>query len=252
MGPPHSPRRKQARDGPTPVRPLHIPGLWSNQQRHCHAEHSRLGTPSGMSCEGPHHHDVQDSSWSCWHRTTSYRHLQPEGPATPSSAYHTTLAYQRGFFPDGTRLWNALPNEVTEAESIDTLRNGSPSFASNVEIAPAPCKYLLKLCTCTCSLELSTHSATHTHSTRYPRRVLYYTGRKKENPFPAHADGGGGPMEGFSRHSSSSLLARLQAKLVLGQAAANVKIRGRILFAVRGCETILFSTWWYKTSLQTY
>ena len=38
------------------------------------------------------------------------------------------------------------------------------------------------------------------------------------------------------------LLARFQAKLVLGQAAANVKIRGRILFAVRGCETILFST----------
>ena len=39
-------------------------------------------------------------------------------------------------------------------------------------------------------------------------------------------------------------LARFQAKLVLalGQAAANVKIRGRILFAVRGCETILFST----------
>ena len=47
-------------------------------------------------------------------------------------------------------------------------------------------------------------------------------------------------------------LARFQAKLVLGQAAANVKIRGRILFAVRGCETILFCTWWYKTSLQTY
>ena len=37
-------------------------------------------------------------------------------------------------------------------------------------------------------------------------------------------------------------LARFQAKLVLGQAAANVKIRGRILFAVRGCETILFCT----------
>ena len=38
------------------------------------------------------------------------------------------------------------------------------------------------------------------------------------------------------------VVARLQAKLVLGLAAANVKIRGRILFAVRGCETILFST----------
>ena len=38
--------------------------------------------------------------------------------------YTRTLAYQRGFFPDGTRLWNALPNEVTdlEAESIDTFK----------------------------------------------------------------------------------------------------------------------------------
>ena len=66
-GTPHSPRRKQARDGPTPVRPLHIPGLWSNQQRHCHPENSRLGTPSRMPRQGPHHPHVQDSSWSCWH-----------------------------------------------------------------------------------------------------------------------------------------------------------------------------------------
>ena len=36
--------------------------------------------------------------------------------------YARTLAYQRGFFPDGTHLWNALPNEVTEAESIDTFK----------------------------------------------------------------------------------------------------------------------------------
>ena len=43
-------------------------------------------------------------------------------------------------------------------------------------------------------------------------------------------------------NQSVYLLARFQAKLVLGQAAANVKIRGRILFAVRGCETILFCT----------
>ena len=58
---------KQARDGTTPVRPLHIPGLWSNQQRLCHPENSRLGTPSGTPREGPHHHDVHNSSWSCWH-----------------------------------------------------------------------------------------------------------------------------------------------------------------------------------------
>ena len=54
--------------------------------------------------------------------------------------YARTLAYQRGFFPDGTRLWNTLPNEVAEAESIDTFKEGSPSFASDVEITPAPCK----------------------------------------------------------------------------------------------------------------
>ena len=35
--------------------------------------------------------------------------------------YARTLAYQRGIFPDGTRLWNAIPNEVTKAESIDTF-----------------------------------------------------------------------------------------------------------------------------------
>ena len=36
--------------------------------------------------------------------------------------YAPTLAYQRGIFPDGTRLWNVIPNEVTEAECIDTFK----------------------------------------------------------------------------------------------------------------------------------
>ena len=40
-------------------------GLWSNQQRLCHPENSRLRTPSGTPREGPHHHDVQNSLWSC-------------------------------------------------------------------------------------------------------------------------------------------------------------------------------------------
>ena len=44
------------------------------------------------------------------------------GNAQFSVPYAQTLAYQRGIFPDGTRLWNALPNEVTEAESIDTFK----------------------------------------------------------------------------------------------------------------------------------
>jgi hypothetical protein len=37
--------------------------------------------------------------------------------------YARTLAYQRGFFPDSTRLWNSLPSETTEAESIDTFKD---------------------------------------------------------------------------------------------------------------------------------
>ena len=45
-----------------------------------------------------------------------------------------------------------------------------------------------------------------------------------------------------SRNHCIHALARFQAKLVLGQAAANVKIRGRILFAVRGREMILLCT----------
>ena len=36
--------------------------------------------------------------------------------------YAPTLAYQRGIFADGTRLWNVIPNEVTEAECIDTFK----------------------------------------------------------------------------------------------------------------------------------
>ena len=36
------------------------------------------------------------------------------------------------------------------------------------------------------------------------------------------------------------------------QPMLKLEVESRILFAVRGCETVLFSTWWYKTSLQTY
>ena len=36
--------------------------------------------------------------------------------------YAPTLAYQRGIFPNGTRLWNVIPNEVTEAECIVTFK----------------------------------------------------------------------------------------------------------------------------------
>ena len=36
--------------------------------------------------------------------------------------YARTLAYQRGIFSDSTHLWNAIPNEATEAETIDTFK----------------------------------------------------------------------------------------------------------------------------------
>ena len=61
------PRHKQARDGPTPVCPLHIPRDYGRTSSViCHPENSRLGTPSGKPREGPHHY-VHNSSWSCWH-----------------------------------------------------------------------------------------------------------------------------------------------------------------------------------------
>ena len=77
-----------------------------------------------------------------WHRTTSYWHLQAEGPAMPSSAYHTR------------RLWHTSADSSPMARACGTpsqmrlqkqrastpLRNGSPSFASYIEITPAPCK----------------------------------------------------------------------------------------------------------------
>ena len=73
--------------------------------------------------------------------------------------YARTLAYQRGIFPDGTRLWNALPNEVTEAESIDTFKERAlPASRPMLRSLQHPVNI------CTCSLELSTHSATHTHT----------------------------------------------------------------------------------------
>ncbi len=36
--------------------------------------------------------------------------------------YARTVAYRHSFFPDVTRMWNALPPDVVTAESIDVLK----------------------------------------------------------------------------------------------------------------------------------
>ena len=36
--------------------------------------------------------------------------------------YARTVGYQRSFFPDSSRLWNDLPRDVVEAESIETFK----------------------------------------------------------------------------------------------------------------------------------
>ena len=141
MGPPHSPRCKQARDGPTLVRPLHFLGLWSNQQRHCHAENSRLGTLVERRVKAciTIMHRIVHVHVDILVSDHTYRHLQAEGPTMPSSTYHT-----RG-------LWH------TSADSS------------------APCKYPLLYIYA--PVPCSRHIQPHAHSTRYPWRVLYYTGR---------------------------------------------------------------------------
>ncbi len=36
--------------------------------------------------------------------------------------YARTVAYKHSFFPDVTRIWNALPPDVVTAESLDVLK----------------------------------------------------------------------------------------------------------------------------------
>ena len=92
--------------------------------------------------ERPHHHDVQDSPWSCWHRTTSYWRLQAEGPAMPSSAYHTRGLWHTSADSSPMARACGTPSQMRlqKQRASTPLRNGSPSFASDVEITPAPCK----------------------------------------------------------------------------------------------------------------
>ena len=37
--------------------------------------------------------------------------------------YARTASYQRSFFPDGIRIWNALPRDLVAAESLDILKS---------------------------------------------------------------------------------------------------------------------------------
>ena len=127
LGPPQRPRRKQARDGTTPVRPLYT--SW---------DYGRTSSVSAI---------LKTLGWEPlveWRAkariTMMYRivhglvdilaldHIiqapasRRNGNAQFGVPYAPTLAYQRGIFPDGTRLWNVIPNEVTEAECIDTFK----------------------------------------------------------------------------------------------------------------------------------
>ena len=167
MGPPHSPRHRQARDGPTPVRPLHIPGQWANQQRHCHPENSRLGTPSGTPREGLHHHDVQNSSWSCWHpgigphHTGTCKQKERQCPVPP------TIRADFGIPAPVERppKWGYRSRKLSQLRVRCWDHSSTLLIATSAQYAPVPwgCR----------------HIQPHTHSTRYPRRVLYYIGRRR-------------------------------------------------------------------------
>ena len=76
-----------------------------------------------------------------WHRTTSYRHLQAEGTSMPSSAYHTRGLWHTSeeSSPMARACGTASQMRLQKQKASTPLRNGSPSFASDVEITQAPC-----------------------------------------------------------------------------------------------------------------
>ena len=155
------PRRKQARDGPTPVRPLHIPGLWSNQQRHCHPENTRLGTPNGTPHENSHHHSILNSSWSCWHPGIGPHHTgtckQKERQCPVPHTIHADFGIPARNLPR-----RHAPNEATEAESIDTFKERLSQLRVRCWDHSSTLLISTSVHICTCSLELSTHSGTRT------------------------------------------------------------------------------------------
>ena len=143
-----------------------------------------------------------------WHRTTSSRHLQAEGPAMSSSAYHMRGLWHTSADSSPTARACGTPSQMRLRASTP-LRNGSPSFASDVEITPAPCKWPLLYIYAPVPWNCR-HIQPHTHSTRYPCRVLYYIGRRRRRRrrlrvlwLAAIRDVGGGDCGSSNQHTST-------------------------------------------------
>ena len=69
------------------------------------------------------------------------RHLQAEGTAMPSSAYPTRGLWHTSEESSPTARACGTPSQMRlqKQKASTPLRNGSPSFASDVEITPSPC-----------------------------------------------------------------------------------------------------------------
>ena len=99
------------------------------------------------------------SVWSCWHPGIGPHHTgtckQKDfwfdliylafhqyiyNNAQFRVPYAQTLAYQRGFFPTARACGTPSQMRLQKQRASTPLRNDSPSFASDVEITPAPCK----------------------------------------------------------------------------------------------------------------
>ena len=62
--------------------------------------------------EVPHHHILTKASASTKNSTSKYTHL------------HTRIdSYKFSFFPRPTRLWNSLPNHITQTASYDSFKD---------------------------------------------------------------------------------------------------------------------------------
>ena len=61
-------------------------------------------------------------SW-CPSRMLGFRKLKHSGNAAKFRVpYARTVAYRHSFFPDVTRMWNALPSDIVTASSLDVFK----------------------------------------------------------------------------------------------------------------------------------
>ena len=73
-----------------------------------------------------------------WHRTTSYRHLQAEGTAMPSSAYHTRRLWHTSAESSPTARACGTPSQMRlqKQKASTPLRNGSPTSCPMLRSLP--------------------------------------------------------------------------------------------------------------------